>query len=116
MMSKYVLTHQPNLVNLYMLGRLRPPRQPLPLGEAADHHLKAYPGGYRGPTDRDPTLQRPSHGESGSPPDLAFDSHRKVVPDSLQISAPGSPQIKAPVSPQAPDPSSLPMLASVSTQ
>jgi len=48
MMSKYVLTHQPNLVNLYALGRLRPPRQPLPLGEAAHHPLKAYPKGYQG--------------------------------------------------------------------
>jgi hypothetical protein len=48
MMSKYVLTHQPNLVNLYALGRLRPPRQPLPLGEAAHHHLKAYPGAIGG--------------------------------------------------------------------
>jgi hypothetical protein len=66
-MSKYVLTHQPNLVNLYVLGRLRPSLQPLPLVEAADHHLKAYPEGYRGPTDRYPTSQRPPHGESGSP-------------------------------------------------
>jgi hypothetical protein len=76
MMSKYVLTHQPNLVNLYALGRLRPPRQRLPLGEAAHHHLKAYTGGYRGPNDRDQTSQRPPYGESSSPPDLASDSHR----------------------------------------
>jgi hypothetical protein len=67
MMYKYVLTHQPNLVSLYALGRLRAPRQPLPPREAVGHHLKAYPGGYRGPTARDPTSQRPPHGESGSP-------------------------------------------------
>jgi hypothetical protein len=88
-MSKYVLAHQPNLVNLYVLGRLRSPHQPLPLVEAADHHLKAYPGGYRGPTNQYPTSQRPPHRESGSPPDLTSDSHRKVVPGSLQVSAPG---------------------------
>jgi hypothetical protein len=44
MMYKYVLIHQPNLVSLYALGRLHAPRQPLPPGEAADRHLKAYPG------------------------------------------------------------------------
>jgi hypothetical protein len=70
MMSKYVLTHQPNLVNLYALGRwvacdLLPNASRW--GETAHHHLKAYPGGYRGPNDRDPTSQRPPHGESGSP-------------------------------------------------
>jgi hypothetical protein len=45
-MFKYVLTHQLNMANLYVLGRLQPPRQPLWLVEAADHHLNPYPGGY----------------------------------------------------------------------
>jgi hypothetical protein len=39
MMYKYVLTHQPNLVSLYALGRLHAPHQPLPPGEAADRRL-----------------------------------------------------------------------------
>jgi hypothetical protein len=82
MMYKYILTHQPNLISLYALGRLYAPRQTLPLGEAADCHLKAYLGGYRGPTDRDTTLQSPPHGASGSPPDPAPDYHLKVAPVS----------------------------------
>jgi hypothetical protein len=56
MMYKYVLTHQPNLFSLYSLGHLCGPRQPFPPEEAAGSRLKAYHGGYRGATDRDPTL------------------------------------------------------------
>jgi hypothetical protein len=97
-MYKYVLTHQPNLISLYALGRLHAHRQPLPPEEAADRHLKAYPGGYRGPTNRDQTSQRPPHGASGSPPYLASDSHQKAAPGS----------------PQAPGPVSLPVPASAS--
>jgi len=114
-MYKYVLIHQPNLVSLYALGRLHAPRQPLPLGEAADRHLKAYPVGYRGPTDRDPTSQRPPHGASGSPPYLALDSHQKAAPGSPQKAAPDSPHKPALVSPLALGPGSLPVPASVPT-
>jgi hypothetical protein len=108
-MYKYVLTHQPNLVSLYA------PRQPLPPGEAADRHLKAYPGGYQGPTNRDPTSQRPPHGASGSPPYLAPDSHQKAAPGSLEKAAPGPRHKPAPGSPSAPGPGSLPVPAFVST-
>jgi hypothetical protein len=90
-MYKYVLTHQPNLISLYALGRLHAPRQPLPPGEAVDRHLKAYPRGYRGPTDRDPTSQRPPHGASSSPPYLAPDSHQKATHGSPQKATHGSP-------------------------
>jgi len=106
MMYKYVLTHQPNLVSLYALGRLHAPRQPLPPGEVANRHLKVYHGGYRGPTDRDPTSQSLLHGASGSPPDLA--------PDSPQQAAPGSPPKLEPGSPQTPCPGSLLVPESVS--
>lgn len=105
MMYKYVLTYQPNLVSLYVLGRLHAPRQPLPPGEAADRHLKAYLMGYWGPTYRDPTSRSPPHGASDSPPDLTLDYPVKVAPLSPPKSKLGSPQ--------APSPGSLPMSESV---
>jgi hypothetical protein len=123
MMYKYVLTYQPNLISLYSLGRLHAPCQPLPPEKAVDHHLRAYRGGYWGPTDRDLTSQRPPYGASSSLPYLAPDSHQKaahgspqkVAPDAPHKPAPDSPHKQALGSPQALGPISLPVSASVST-
>jgi hypothetical protein len=94
MMYKYVLTHQPNLVSLYALGRLHAPRQPLPPGEAANFHLKAYPGGYRGPTDQDPTSQSPPHGASSSPPQIwpltLLNKRHLALPQNRSLALPRS--------------------------
>lgn len=105
------------------LGRLQPPRQPLRLVEDADHHLNPYPRGYRGPTDRYPTSQRPPHGYSGSPPHLASDSHQKAASDShrkaasasLHAPGPDSPPMLASVSPPKSGPASPPVPVSVPT-
>jgi hypothetical protein len=84
MMYKNVLTHQPNLVDPYELGRPHAPRLPHLPGEAHHHdrHPKAYPRGHQWPTDQDPTSHRSPHGTSGSPPYLGPDSPQKAATGS----------------------------------
>jgi hypothetical protein len=103
-MCKYVLTHQLNLISLYALGHLHAPREPIPPREAADRRLKAYPGGYRGATDR----------VSNSPPDPAPDSPQKTEPGSPWAVGLGSPPDPTSVSPLEPTFGFPPEPASVS--
>jgi hypothetical protein len=98
MMYKNVLTHQPNLVDPYELGRWVTRmllaylicRVRLIIMIVIRRHIL---GGHQGPTDKDPTSHRPPHGASGSPLYLGPDSPQKAVTGSAHKQALGSPQV-----------------------